>query len=431
MDLFVAPFRVDVSPPIGHSCCGGWIKPIEGYDDPQEAIGLVILGAEAPVVVCAVDWTGILNSGNVMWRTGLAEAAHTTPERVAVQCVHQHNAPMACPDAQAIIDREGDLPAVVDMAFFRECIKKVQKAIEQALKAPQRVTHIGHGQGKVEKVASNRRFVGPNGTIQYWRGSSSKGSPMLRELPEGLIDPWLKTVAFFNGDNKVAALHYYATHPMSYYGDGRASSEFVGLARKRRQEQEPDCTHIYFTGCSGNVAAGKYNDGSKQARRDLTDRIFNGIVASEEALTREPIASAEWRSREILPPSRTILNAQELQKQISNKQNSVVDRNRPAYALAFVERIEKKIPIVLSSFSINDVTMLHLPGESFIEYQLRAQELAPNRFVATAAYGDGGPWYIPISEAYPQGGYEVTVAWCDPQVDPLITDGIKPLLLPS
>lgn len=254
---------------------------------------------------------------------------------------------------------------------------------------------------------------------------------MLRELPEGLIDPWLKTVAFFNGDNKVAALHYYATHPMSYYGDGRASSEFVGLARKRRQEQEPDCTHIYFTGCSGNVAAGKYNDGSKQARRDLTDRIFNGIVASEEALTREPIASAEWRSREILPPSRTILNAQELQKQISNKQNSVVDRNRPAYALAFVERIEKKIPIVLSSFSINDVTMLHLPGESFIEYQLRAQELAPNRFVATAAYGDGGPWYIPISEAYPQGGYEVTVAWCDPQVDPLITDGIKPLLLPS
>ena len=46
--------------------------------------------------------------------------------------------------------------------------------------------------------------------------------------------------------------------------------------------------------------------------------------------------------------------------------------------------------------------MLHLPSESFVEYQLRAQAAAPSRFVACAAYGDGGPWYIPTAEAYPQ-----------------------------
>ena len=34
-DLRIAPFRFDVSPPLGHPCCGGWITPVVGYDDPQ------------------------------------------------------------------------------------------------------------------------------------------------------------------------------------------------------------------------------------------------------------------------------------------------------------------------------------------------------------------------------------------------------------
>ena len=50
--------------------------------------------------------------------------------------------------------------------------------------------------------------------------------------------------------------------------------------------------------------------------------------------------------------------------------------------------------------------MLHLPGELFVEYQLAAQKLRPDLFVAMAAYGDYGPGYIGTEVAYPQGGYE-------------------------
>jgi hypothetical protein len=72
--------------------------------------------------------------------------------------------------------------------------------------------------------------------------------------------------------------------------------------------------------------------------------------------------------------------------------------------------------------------LLHLPAESFIEYQLRAQASFPKRFVACAAYGDGGPWYIPVSEAYSQGGYETGVAWCDKQIDSMMSQGIATVL---
>ena len=48
--------------------------------------------------------------------------------------------------------------------------------------------------------------------------------------------------------------------------------------------------------------------------------------------------------------------------------------------------------------------------------------------MATAAYGDGGPWYIPVKEEYPNKGYKISVAFCDPEVDPVLTEGMRTLL---
>jgi hypothetical protein len=131
-----------------------------------------------------------------------------------------------------------------------------------------------------------------------------------------------------------------------------------------------------------------------------------------------------------MPPPRTGLTAAQLEAIIADKKDKVVNRNRSSYHLAWVRRAERKVPpLPLSALHVNDVSLLHLPAEVFVEYQLRAQrELAPARFVATAAYGDGGPWYIPTKEEYPFGGYEVRVAFCDPAIDDQLTAGMKALL---
>ena len=49
----------------------------------------------------------------------------------------------------------------------------------------------------------------------------------------GTIDPLLRSVSFYQGERPLARLYYYTTHPMSYYGDGRVSADFVGLARQQ------------------------------------------------------------------------------------------------------------------------------------------------------------------------------------------------------
>jgi hypothetical protein len=106
-----------------------------------------------------------------------------------------------------------------------------------------------------------------------------------------------------------------------------------------------------------------------------------------------------------------------------------VRRMVAAFHLAWLRRQGRNEPLLLSSLQLNDIAILHLPGEPFVEYQLRAQRLAPDRMVAVAAYGDFGPWYLPTREEYKCGGYEVGVALCSENIDGMLEAGIRKLLV--
>ena len=424
----LAPFRFDVTPPLHHPLLGGLVPPVIACDAPLEAIGYVLIGAGAPIVVCVLDWAGLMNDSHAAWRTALAEAAHTTPDRVTVHCVHQHNAPFVCQEAQRLAALQPDLPRMFEPAFVTSCLARAQSAVRTALAPPRRITHVAHGRATVHEVASNRRVLRDSAGRVIAMRPSACTDPTMRALPEGTIDPVLQTVAFFDGETKILSSHYYATHPMSFYRDGRVTSDFCGLARARRQREEPGCTHLYFTGCAGNIAAGKYNDGSPAARVALAEKIYDGIVRSEACLAPEPLRAIDWRTVSIKPeplPENAAINSSDYAGQDATAANRLL----AAFRQSWLERIERGVPLVVGLLRLNDLSLLHLPGEMFIEYQLRAQALQPaDHPVAVAAYGDGGPWYVPTREEYPTGGYEVTVAFCRESIDAQITDAIRHLL---
>jgi hypothetical protein len=427
-ELSIAPFRFDVTPPLGHSLLGGWIPPVGGYDDPLEAIGYVLLGAGEPIVVCALDWAGLMNGSHLTWRRAFAESAGTIANRVAIQCVHQHNAPLVCSEARAAAAQHTDLPEVFDVQFFQGCVARGQAAIRTALQRPRRVTHVAHGESTVHEVASNRRVARDlAGRVRAMRLSSCT-DPELVALPEGPIDPMLQTIAFYHDDEKIVSCHYYATHPMSYYRDGRVSSDFCGLARKRRQREEPGCTHLYFTGCAGNVAAGKYNDGSPATRALLTQRVYDAITASDSRLIPEPLTTVDWRTVAVSPAARQPSDEFTLETAIADRGSAIAERLIAAFRLGWSRRVARGMPLELSCLRLNDHSVLHLPGEMFVEYQLRARALRPDSVVAVAASGDGGPWYVPTREEYANGGYEVSVAFCPEEIDELFTAAIARLL---
>jgi len=427
--VHVAPFRFDVTPPLGHPLLAGMVRPVVGIDDALEAIGYVLLGAGAPIVICAVDWAGLLNAAHRSWREALAAAAGTTADRVAVQCVHQHGAPFVCFEAQAVIARHGDLPATFDPAFFADCLARGRSAVRAALGRPRRVTHVAHGVAVVADVASNRRVSrDAAGRVNAMR-SSVCTDPALTALPEGRIDPELQSIALCDEHGAaVVTSHYYATHPMSYYRDGRVSSDFCGLARKRRQAATPDGTQIYFTGCAGDVAAGKFNDGSPAVRRALTARMHDAMLAAEGIFSPVPITRIDWRTESVLPEPLSQPTVEEIGREIGDPAIPMVDRLLPAFRLAWLQRHARRDPLILSRLRINDITALHLPAEFFVEFQLRARALRPGHPVAVAAYGDGGPWYVPPREEYAAGGYEIGVTFCREEIDALMTGTLRRLL---
>ena len=90
-DVKVAVFDVDATPPIGSHMA---YDPVKQHGElPLRCRGIVIVGGEKPIVLCALDWIGIANEGHDAFRQGLAEAAGTSPDRVAVHALHQHDAP--------------------------------------------------------------------------------------------------------------------------------------------------------------------------------------------------------------------------------------------------------------------------------------------------------------------------------------------------
>src|SRR5205823_3652201 len=101
----LATFRAEITVPLGHPLMGGGIAPARKVEDPLLAHGVVLLGAGQPVVLAALDWCEVRNDAHDRWRAVLAEAAGTTPQRVLVSSVHQHDAPVADLEAQRLLDR--------------------------------------------------------------------------------------------------------------------------------------------------------------------------------------------------------------------------------------------------------------------------------------------------------------------------------------
>jgi hypothetical protein len=424
--LHIATFECDVTPPEGHPLCGGWIMPVRGVDDPLKALGVVLLGGAKPVVLCAVDWTGIRNEAFRIWRAALAEAAHTTPEHVSLHCVHPHNAPFADVEAEKLI-AEAKAAKSLDLKYFAECVKKSADALRASLMKAQKFTHVGTGAAEVKEVASNRRVLGDDGKVKFTRTSATKNKEA-RDAPEGLIDPKLRTLSFWDGEKALAALSFYACHPMSYYGDGRVSADFCGLARQKRQD-ETKVFQVYFNGCGGNITAGKYNDGAKENRPVLRDRMHAGTVGAWKEQKKTEVKEFDWRFEPVkLPPRKEAsFGAEASTKLLNDLKATDARRNNAAYQLAWLKRKDTPIEVNCLDFG-GSVLNLFLPGESFVEYQLAAQKMRADAVVNVAAYGDDGPGYIPTAKAYLEGGYEPTVALSGPDSEAILLAAMRKLL---
>jgi len=423
----VATFTVDATPPIGSPLA---YDPMLRKGTSLWLKGIVLLGQDEPIVLVAVDWIGIGGEGNTRFRETIANAVGTTRERVAVHCLHQHDAPRLDWGAEELLAEVGLSGKMFNVPFARQTMSNAAAAARDALGRAETVTHVGLGKAKVEKVASARRILGPDGKVKYTRWTATK-DPDIRALPEGTIDPYVKSISFYNGEKLLAVLTYYATHPQSYYRLGASETDFPGRARILR-EDVLGVTQIHFNGAGGNVSAGKYNDGSHDNRTRLAGRLARGMEKAFAATKKFPVTaeSLGWETVAVALPLADHLDEPERMATLKDESGKIDGRVAAAKHLSFIRRTNAGAKVDIGCLTLGKARVLHMPGELFVEYQLNAAKLRPDLFVAMAAYGDYAPGYIGTEISYTQGGYETSAraSRVAASVEKVLVDAMRKLL---
>jgi hypothetical protein len=205
--------------------------------------------------------------------------------------------------------------------------------------------------------------------------------------------------------------------------------DYPGMARERLEKEE-GVPQIYFTGCGGNIGAGKYNNGSHEARLQLAERMYQGMKGAIAATQKEPCSGIAWRTDEVRFSLRTEPDFSEshFREVLRDPSQPYQERTKAVLALAWYNRVKVRPTVDVSFYRLGPARILHLPGECFVEYQLYAQSLRPRDFIAVAAYGELGPVYICTDKAIAEGGYEPTDSFVGPPSERLLKDAIGRLL---
>ncbi len=389
------------------------------------------MGQEEPIVFVAFDWCEIRNNSYDQWRLQIADAVETTPQRVLVTSLHQHDAPVIDSGAARLLEEVGLKNELYDESFHEEVLARVCQAAKDCLQDVRPVTHVGIAETMVEKIASNRRIIDATGRVNFERGSSSGRDELHRTASDGLIDPFLRTLSFWNEERCLLELHTYATHPMSYYGRGEVSSDFVGLARDRRQRDDRSVHQIYASGCSGDVTAGKYNDGTVDSRWQLVDRLYSAMVKSRQNTQRIPLAKIPFRcvTLDLEYSQLPHLSEAQLRKILDSTEQTIEQRILAAMGLSSRLRVEQGRGIDLPCVDFGNSQLVLFPGESFVGYQLIARSLSPHRVVIPIGYGESWTGYVPTEEAFAEGFGDSWI-WVAPGCEERIRKALQQVLLP-
>ena len=217
---------------------------------------------------------------------------------------------------------------------------------------------------------------------------------------------------------------------MSYYGDGDTSADFVGMARARLQQDTPGVMQIYVSGCSGDTIAGIYNDGSPEMRPVLADRLYQAMAEAWESTERQPIDGLNFRSAamRLEPRQSPGFSLDEMRALLADPTKTFQERYPAVLGLSWRRRYDAGHVIDVPSIDFGAALLALLPAESFVQYQLWAQELRPDAMVLAMGYGECAPGYIPTAKDAADG-YNDRYSWIAfPECEPTIRAALREAL---
>ncbi len=391
--------EVDITPPVGSHKIG-WLRDIvaEEIHDP--------LHASVAVLESGGQWLAfvVLDTLSVRWSTTEAIRAAATRECglpgacIMVSATHNHAGP-AVANCGAVAR---------DEAYLADLQAKVVAGLGQALSA---MTDAALGVGRCCEceVAHNRRVVQRDGTTKTHGTFADPGAL----CSEGPIDPELGVLAFRSAAGApLGALVSFTCHPTHVGGDPVFSAGYPGrLGDAMRAAGWP--VTVYLNGAMGNVHHSNPADGGRGLDQDALGRKLAadalGVIAAQEHWRREVRLRSSRRRVDL--PYRQITDA-EVAGTVFGAQRFVDPTVYDAGMPSLCERIRTRgvQPAEVQVQSLDEVSIVGIPAEYFVECGLRIKEESWPRRALIAGMTNGMVGYVPHRDAFRRGGYETTFA---------------------
>ncbi len=429
--LLAGVARADITPPVGIKSAGYAARgPLTRFHDSLLATALVLSDGAQQVALLSCDLLGLDAETvkeirqQVQARTGLPEGALT------VACTHTHYGPDPCrelTDPQVRAYRANLIHTLVGIV-----------AVAAAEVQPARL-RVGWG---MSSIGVNRREKLPDGRI------------ILGQNPTGPIDRAVG-VARLNAlsGEPLACIVNFQTHPVSQTGEvAHISADYPGKMRDV-VETLTGASCLFLQGACGNINALR-KEPHYESARSLGVRLGCEVVrlweicGSPTAIDLSP-APLRVTSKVIGLPrmrygSRDAAAAlvADLSQEIEQLSADPARQDgRVAWAQRRLQRAQQALeswetgtelePVSaeVQAWCVGDFALVTAPGEIFNQIGARVKTASPFAHTFFVGYANGSIGYVPVPEAYPEGGYEVTHAsQVAPDAAALLTETCDQLL---
>ncbi len=436
--LHVGVAEVDITPPEGFPMAGYYEERLaKGARDPLKAHAIVFLQGETRAALITCDLTGIAYDLATQVRNQAEEKTGITAEHIVLTASHSHTAPDYGRD---LFEGLAELKAGKSDASTRYTSQLIDKLVEvvSAAQAAARpvIIEAGAGEQKVP-VAFNRRFVMKDGSVKTWMTLDNPN--VVRAA--GPIDPEIAIVVIrdANGEQPLGTLTNFALHLDTVGGEFWSADYPYYIEQNIQRALGKNVISLFGTGCCGDI--NHVNPASKD--RNKTDFIGNAlgetIVAALPELKRVENPRFRVRSAMVSLPLMDVSPAQaihsrdviaaakkgekiEFFEMVTAYKSIMIDQflhqkpEKPAadyinWGLSHeLAGIGENIPVHVQAMSLgDDVAIVTLPGEVFVELGLAIKQASPFKHTLVIELSNAVETiYVPTRAAYASGSYEVT-----------------------
>lgn len=408
---------VDITPPQGFRMSGYFYERLNtGTHDPLQAKAIVLRQGDVRGALVFCDLIGIPASISGPARKKAAEATGIPASNILIAATHSHTGPLYFGELRNFfrkqaIEKHGSDPHEKE-DYGQQLVDKLAQAITDAHKhlAPVSVkSSIVEQQG----LSFNRRFHMKDGSVRFNPGY--RNPDIIR--PAGPIDPTVGTIGFWNESGApVALLSVFALH-LDTVGGTEYSADYPHyLERELRKELGKELVSLFGAGTCGDINHIDVTQASQRKGQEMAEHIgttlAKSIVAGLPKAKPADKLSLAVKSSTVMCPlqeysAEETLKARANMIKIGTRDLSFLEQVETSKIVSLAAMPKGKLPCEVQVFRLSDdLAIVGLPGEVFVELGLAIKTRSPFDQTLVVELSNDVPAYIPTRKAFAEGSYE-------------------------